>query len=243
MKVTRVLGSLLLLGMTATASFAGTVDLNWTPCAPSGFNTNTAGGGPIHAYASLTNQSVVSQSYEIKIRGGSPGGPIADAWRFDPTGCEGTPFWGISVLPPAAVSKTCPALMGNVPNIQVKDYSYITTTGQVQIILANLYPNNGLGNPNSGNPATKYFMADYLFDLTFAVAGPSDPVAGTCGGVLNPVCLAIYQTDFIDLTGAQVDYTVGQGFLTVNDANNLSHCPGSVPTVPKTWGQVKGQYR
>lgn len=244
MKVTRFLAPLLLLAVTASTSFAaaGTIHLSWNPCAVSPVNMTESGGTAIDAWATLTNQSDISQSYEIKIVAGSPGGPIADAWRFDPTGCEGSAFFFIATLPPAALSKTCPALQGTVPNFQVKDYAFDATNGKCQIVLANLYPNNGLGS-GLADPTKQYFLAQYHFDFTFGVPGPSDPVAGTCGGVLAPVCLAIYQTDFVNTATEAVDWVRGQDFLTVNDPNNSSHCPGATPTVSKTWGQLKSQYR
>jgi hypothetical protein len=243
MKVTRFFAPLLLLAVTASASFAGTINLSWNPCAPSPIDHANPGGGALDFYAMLTNQSVISQSNEVKIVGGTPGAAMPDAWRFDPTGCEGDPFWTIVYSPPSALAKTCPAIQGAVANIQIKAFQFDATNGKIQIVSANLYPNNTLGNPASGDPSKQYFLGDFHLDFTFGVPGPSDPVAGTCGGVLAPVCLAIYQTDFIDTSGNQVDYVRGQDYLTVNDPNNGSHCPGATPAVSKTWGQLKNQYR
>jgi len=241
MKVTRFLASLLLLGVTASTSFAqGAVSLTWDGCVGP-INKAVPGGLPVNAFVSVLGHSQTAQSYEVKTRGGSAG-VIADAWRFDPTGCEGSSFFTLNHLAPASVVKTCPSFQGTIQSIQVKDYSFDATTGKVQIVLANLYPNNGLGNPGAVNPAQRYFLANYNFDLSFAVPGPSDPVAGTCGGVGIPVCFALYQADWLDLSGGQNDWSIASDFITSNDPNNSSRCPGAVPSVPKTWGFVKGQY-
>jgi hypothetical protein len=208
---------------------------------PSPVNTALAPGAVLDLYAMLTNSTEVSQSYEIKLHAGTPGGPLVDAWRFDTNGCEGQTLWSFSVTPPAPLSKTCPSMQGSLPNIQVKDYQYDTTTGKSNLILANLYPNNGLGNPADADPSKQYFLADFHFDFTFGVTGPGNP-PNTCGGIEQPVCWAIYQTDFINTAGDQVDWVQAQNFLTVNDPNNSSHCPGAVPAVPATWGQIKGAY-
>ena len=167
---------------------------------------------------------------------------MRDAWRFDPAGCD-VGFFTLNHTAPAAVSKTCPSFQGNLQSLQIKDYSYDGTTGKVKITLANAYPNGGAGNPAATNAAQRYFLANYNFDLTFAVVGPGAPDGSTCGGVEVPVCFALTQATWLDLTGAEIPWNIASGYITTNDPNNLQHCPGTVPAAPRTWGSVKSQYR
>ena len=243
MKVTRFLASLLLLGATASVSFAqGAVSLTWTSCTGP-VNLTVSGGTPADAYVSVLGHSMVAQAYQCVTIGGSPGGAIRDAWRFDPTGCEGSSFFTLNHLAPAAVVKACPSFQGTIQSLQIKDFSFDGTTGKVRITLANAYPNNGLGNPGAVNPAQRYFLANYLFDLSFATAGPTPPDLSTCGGVEVPVCFALTSASWLDNSGVETPWAVAGGFITTNDPNNSQQCPGAVPVAPRTWGSVKSQYR
>jgi hypothetical protein len=242
MKVTRFLASLLLLGATASVSFAqGAVSLTWNGCVGP-VNIAVAGGSPVNAYVSVLGHSTVAQAYQCVTVGGSPGGPIRDAWRFDPTGCDNG-FFTLNHTAPAAVSKVCPSFQGQIQSLQIKDYSFDATTGKVRITLANAYPNGGAGNPGAVNPAVRYFLANYLFDLTFATAGPTPPDLSTCGGVEVPTCWALTSATWLDNSGVETPWAVAAGFITTNDPNNAQGCPGVVPTAPRTWGSVKSQYR
>jgi hypothetical protein len=213
MKVTRFLAAILFLGATASVSFA-------------------------QGAASLTWTGCVGPAHLA-----APGGPIRDAWRFDPTGCEGSSFFTLNHLAPASVSKTCPSFQGTIQSLQIKDYSFDGTTGKVRITLANAYPNNGLGNPSATNPGIRYFLANYHFDLSFATPGPTPPDNSTCGGVEVPTCWGLSSASWLDNNGVETQWAIAAGFITTNDPNNTQGCPGAVPAAPRTWGSVKSQYR
>jgi hypothetical protein len=253
MKLNRLFASMLILAATATSSFAaGAVSLNWNTCVGP-IDIAVAGGGPIDGYASVFGQSQTSQAYQIRVFAGSSGGGLADAWRFDPSGCEGTTLYSLNSFPQSAISKACPSFQGAVAAVHIPDFSYDITTGKALITFANAYPNadaNGInqGNPGAVTPTVHYCLVDYHFDLTFATVAPTDP-GNTCGGVGKPVCLAIAPLgatagpSWVDLAGNEVPWAVAGGFLTTNDPTDAQHCPGIVPTQSKTWGQVKDQYR
>jgi len=241
MKLNRIFASMLILAATATASFAdGVVSLNWDSCVGP-VNKAVAGGAPVDAYVSVIGQTQTAQSYQCVTWGAQPGGPMRDAWRFDPTGCDAG-FFTLNHLAPAAVTKTCPSFQGAQQSLQIKDYSYDSTTGKVKIVLANAYPNGGAGNPAATVAGTHYFLANYHFDLSFAVAGPGDP-PNTCGGVDVPACFALTSATWLDLSGNEIAWTPGQNFITANDPTNAQHCPGIVPAQTRTWGSLKSQYR
>jgi len=241
MKLNRIFASMLILAATATASFAdGVVSLNWNSCVGP-INVTPVAGGALDAYVSVLGQSQTAQSYQCVTWGNQVGGPMRDAWRFDPTGCDAG-FFTLNHLAPASVVKACPSFQGTNQSLQIKDYSFDATTGKVRIVLANAYPNGGAGNPSATNPVTHYFLADYHFDLSFAVAGPGDP-PNTCGGLEVPSCWALTSASWLDTASNEINWTHGQDYLTTNDPNHTSNCPGSVPAQTTTWGKVKGQYR
>lgn len=231
MKVTRFLLSVLLLGVTASVSSAqGVVSASWQLCTSAVDRTPTAAPGN-KINISVIGQSELHKAYDVRMMFGSPGG-LRDAWRFDGDGCN----FGQLVMNEVD-AKTCPAFQGP-GSLQIKKWEYNSVTGQTRGLLANAYP-----AVLSVNPATRYLLASFNFDFTYAVAGAGDP-PNTCGGFEVPVCAAISYATWLDLAGNEIAWTVGaQGYVTANDPTNLSHCPGAVPTQPKTWGSLKSQYR
>lgn len=248
MKLNRLFASMVILAVSASTSFAaGVASINWNSCTGP-VNIATAPGTPVNAYVSILGQTQTSQAYQCVTLGGSAGGPIADAWRFDPAGCQGSSFFTLNHLAPAAVVKTCPSFQGAFQSLQIKDYSFDPSTGKVRITLANAYPNadasnNAQGNPGGTNPAVRYFLANYLFDLSFASNGPTPADLSTCGHLEVPVCFGLLTASWLDLAGNETQYAIASGYLTTNDAANAQHCPGTVPAQTTSWGKVKGQYR
>src|SRR5206468_2251922 len=147
------------LAVTAALAFAGTsfaapglVQMSWTGCntTPITDIAFTAGQAtPLALMAFVTNMSDPTQSYQVQILyGNSATKTVPDAWRFDPSGCEGSAFVVLNHLPPPAVAKTCPAFQnaGGAPaSLQIKDVNfappskgYPTTLMLAQV--ANAYP-------------------------------------------------------------------------------------------------------
>ncbi len=257
MHAKRIVGTMALAALLVSAAaatwapsvFAGaSVSINWTSCTGP-INLNTSGGAPANAFVSILGQTQVSQAYQCVTLLGSSNAPIADAWRFDPSGCEGSSLFTLNHLAPSSVSKTCPSFQGILQSLQIKDYAYDVASGKVRITLANAYPNadasnNPQGNPAAVSPSQRYFLANYLFDLTFATTGPT--VAGsTCGHLETPVCFVLLTASWLDLSGAEFQLPIANGgYLTTNDPNNGNFCPiGPDPAAPTTWGRVKSQYR
>ena len=255
MKVTRFLAAIMLLGATASVSFAqGVVNFAWDGCTGPIDKTIGAGlqSGPEFKgiWISVINQVDSHKAYDVRFFMGQPGG-IKDAWRFDASGCQGSGGLVIDHLSPA---KTCPSFMQTSnPSLQIKDYSYDSGTGKTRGVLANSYP-NGVGagatvTPTSPattvNPATRYFLARFNFDQEYASVGPSQPGL-TCGGIESPACAHIVVgvgATWLDLNGVEHAWGAAQEYVTANDPTNSFHCPGATPTTPKTWGSLKSQYR
>ncbi len=244
MKVTRFLASLMFLGAVSTSAFAvPAVSLNWDTCVgPIDKSILPATTGNT-IWISVLGQNVTAQAYQVQITIGG-NGPLRDAWRFDPAGCQGS---SLLVINHITSSKTCPSFQGALASVQVKDYSYDALSGKAKATLYNAYPNNApsgapQGNPAATNPAQRYFLGNLVFDQTYGVNGPSDPGL-TCGGLEVGTCFALSSATWLDTTGAEIPWAVAGDHVTSNDPNNLSRCPASVPTKATTWGNLKGQYR
>jgi hypothetical protein len=240
MKVTRFLLSALFLGAMATAASAqGVASLGWDGCTGP-INKAVAAGTIADLNATVINHSTPHKAYQVFISLGSgAAGPLRDAWRFDAAGCQGSSLITINHLSPALLSKTCPSFQGTLPSLQIKDYSYDPLTGKARGVLANTYPD---GNSVQINPLQRYFLAQFKFDHTFSTVGPSDP-GQTCGGVEVPVCAHFTSASWLNFDGIETEWTRGQEFVTANDPNNVTRCPGATPAENKTWGSLKAQYK
>jgi len=246
MKVTRFLVTLLFLGAASTSAFAqGAVSLNWDTCTGPINKSVTAAMVPSPVIdISVLGQSLVHQAYQVQISVGG-NGPLRDAWRFDPAGCQSTPYYTIDHL---SLAKACPSFQGTLASVQVKDFSYDALSGKARISLYNAYPNNNpatgapQGNPAAITSTQRYFLGSVTFNMLYGVAGPTDPGL-TCGGLEVGTCFHLTNQVWLDLAGNEVPWAVASEFVTSNDPNNLSHCPGATPTQSTTWGSLKNQYR
>jgi len=231
----RLLPLFLLVLAAGAARADGVISVSWNGCTGP-INLNTTGGTVLNAYVSVLGQSVASQSYQVWADGSQPSPGIRDAWRFDAAGCQGPSFFTLNHLAPPAVAKTCPSIQGALPSLQIKDYSYNTVTGKTRIVLANAYPNGGQGNTAATDPTQRYFLANWVFDMTYGVVGPSDPSAGTCGGIEAPMMWTLSTTSWLDQNGNEIPWVQGQNYITVNQ-------PVVTAAPAPTWGQIKSQYR
>jgi len=239
MKLTRFLLALAVVGMAATSASAQTISLSWDTCTGP-INKSILPGSTATLFASIIGQATPHSGSQVWILlGAGANGPMRDAWRFDPAGCQGSSFITIDHQAPAAVAKTCPTFSQTAAGVQIKDYSYDPLTGKCQAVMANGY---GAG-VTTVNPATRYFLAGFTFNFLYGVNGPADP-AVACGGLEVPVCAHITTASWISLAdGVEHPFTIAQEFVTSNDPNNSTGCPGATPTRPTTWGSLKNTYR
>jgi len=230
----------------------GVVDMTWgLTCTPI-VTDITPTAGPTSMIVSALGNDQTHNAYQVRFLIASTTRTIPDAWRFDAAGCQGTSFITINHLPPATASKTCPAFQGANPSIQIKDYSFIQNSPdypstEVRGVLANTYPAGA-----TSLPATRYFLAQFIFDHTFSVVGATTPGAD-CGGFETAMCLALLTgprvggegtTSYLRLAdGVEVPFDPGQTWLSTHGATASCDQPGSVPAKDATWGQIKSQYR
>jgi len=90
-------------------------------------------------------------------------------------------------------------------------------------------------------PTTRYLLGRFGFDLTAAVAGPSDP-GNTCGGFEQPMCFKVSHASWLDPTFIERSFIISSSALAVS-FNGPGPCFGAVPARPATWGSIKDQYR
>lgn len=237
MKVSRILVTSFLFvatAFTATNAHAqGAVRLSWDGCDPYVQNKQFTGPGQIaKAVMSLSQESRTIRGYRLQVAIGGPSG-LGDAWRFDAGQCNG----GQTALSVAAIGKTCPAVPGANP-IAFANYSYDGVIGKALVDFQNAFTSTDL--PLA--PATRYMMFDYNFNHAFSNVGPRDP-ALECGFAELPLCLHLVYTEhlFPDLTSGT--YNLETDFITWQDPNNGSGCPGATQNTESTWGRVKGLYR
>jgi hypothetical protein len=155
------------------------------------------------------------------------GPAVQDAWRFDEAGCQTGSQLTISDngMPKAG----CPALKGGTP-LPITDYSYDPVAMNCQLRLAIAY------DALVPDPAQRYSLWVITFNHDYSVVGSGVPGA-TCGGVEKGMLFDL-DTKLALLSGAVVRPQTQPG-----DHQVTWNGGPFVPTVPATWGKVKGLYR
>lgn len=240
MKLTRFFVALFAVAAFATtASAQGVASLNWDSCTGP-LNKAIAPATTASLYASVVGHSAPHNAYQVFVSMGSGSfGPMRDAWRFDPAGCQGSAFITIDNLAPAAVVKTCPSFQPPIQNLAIKDYSFDPISGKTRAVCANAYPD---GDLDGNNAAVRYFLARFLFDHTFSVVGATTPGVD-CGGIEQAVCAHFTSASWLSLDGVETEWAKNSEFVTANDAANETRCPGATPAKSASWGSVKAQYK
>jgi hypothetical protein len=152
---------------------------------------------------------------------------VQDAWRFDDLGCQtGSQL----VLASTAFSKTYPAMRGLNP-LAITFYGYDMATHNTALRLAITY------DEFAPVAATFYTLWQISFDHSYSVAGPTTPTVN-CGGAELGLNLDVEYCQMLQSSG-----TANFIGMCPNDARCTWAGGPAVPTVPATWGKVKGLYR
>lgn len=237
--------ALLLAAIAPVAHAAnGVVDLTWgTVCTPIVSAISNPAAGPVSVIASVAGSDQTHGAYQVRFQLGDMNNTVPDAWRFDASGCPGSSLLQMNNTPPPALAKACPAFQGMNP-ITIKDYNFFPEfTGRpmtlMRGVIAVAYPFGA-----TALPGQRYFLAQFVFDHSLSVVGPTTP--GTdCGGFETPV---VIQALFDDpkVVGAQstsyIRFSDNVEYL-FDPGNTTLTWNGAVPTANSTWGQVKAAYR
>lgn len=233
-----LLAASLLLPTTNTWA-DGVVRLDWSTCSGlSPVDQAVLPGWSVRLTATVIGQSAGHQAYELWFQvAPQAGAPAPDAWRFDPGGCQGSDLISFDYMIAAAI-KTCPSFPGGLQAVQIKDFAFDAMTGRSRIVFANAYP-PGLAAPI---PQVRYLLLSVGFDHWFSTTGPTVPGV-SCGGLETPLCFVLTKANWLTLDGVETPWAVDRGYLTANDPQGASACPGVTPARPATWGGLKSQYR
>jgi len=231
MKIARILVTLALLVVAAGAAnaqqYPGCASLAWNACAPA--NPNDQPYSPPQVLYKLVisaigvNQANIGHDTNLVI-----GPNVPDAWRFDDIGCQtGSQL----ILSGTSFTKTCPVMKG-LNSLPITFYGYDPGTKNCELRLGVTY--DAIAAPVA---ATRYTLWQVTFDHTYSSALPTDP-GNTCG-----------EAD----QGLNLDLGFCQMLQTNGYANFIPVCPSDarctwaggpvVPTIPASWGKVKGLYR
>jgi hypothetical protein len=229
--------SLLALAVLPAQAANGIVSMNWDSCTGP---IQRASSGPItySIFVSVLGIDVPHRAYDIRVLYGNLNDEVPDAWRFDVVGCQTPAALTMDPRPPNTDSKTCPAFMQqSTPSLQIKDANFVPPSQPyantlMRLVLANSYPNGVL----AVDPGTRYHLARFVFDHMWSVSGPGTPGL-TCGGFEQLMTFKLVYAIYLDLAANEFPFDrATPQLLTVT-------WDGAVPARPRTWGQIKSQYR
>jgi len=227
MKIARIVVSLALLAVVAGAAHAqgGCYTLSWNSCTPQVADQAFTGPAIYKLVLSATSVDKPNVGHDSNI---VIGPNVPDAWRFDDAGCQTGSQMALSNN---AFNKACPSMKGT-NSLTITNFGYDPGSKIAALRLAITYD-----NLLTIVPATRYTLWVMSFDHTYSVAGAGTPGVD-CGNADQGLA---FNVEFCQML--QVD-----GF-----ANFIQACPGNapctwaggpqVPTVPASWGRVKGLYR
>ena len=230
------LGLPITLGLAPLAHAAGIIDLSWNACSPIVVDRSMSADGANHLYVSVLGQDEAHRGYQWFVVIHDASGSVPDAWRFDDGGCQPPGRVAIEHLWPD-MTQSCPAFQGGLASTQTRGYQSVAlgVPGLPMVaFLTNSYPEG----QSSVDPAKRYALGRIVFDHSSSVPGAAT-TPGTCGGLDEPMCLALEPTltGWVDMDGTSRAWTIGNGAVTVRGG-----CE-PVPVAPTTWGTIKAQYR
>ncbi len=214
----------------------GVISMSWDTCVGPTRRDNS-GPAAYSLYLSVLGIDQLHKAYDVRLIYGNDVNTVPDAWRFDGPGCQGSSMATIDHLAPPADIKACPTFMqASTPALQVKDIGFSPPsdpyeTTLMRVVLANRYPNG----VTTVNPATRYFLARFVFDHTRSGAGAGAPPE-TCGGFEQVITFRLTNGSYLTLDGIEIPFG-RDGFQVVAVFN------GVTPARTTSWGAIKGQYR
>ena len=229
MKVTRILGTSLLLLAVASFAYAQPAHrINWTGCDPVLTNMDFTGPALYKLVASAINAPEPNNGHRTKV---SIGPDVQDAWRFDSDGCQA----GQLSLSYGGASKTCVAYQGSNP-LALSAYFYDPVTGKALLDVSNTY------DLVARDAAIRYTLWTASFDHAWSDFGQQDPLLA-CGFVENPLCFHTVFTEMLLEDGSKIPWVLENEFVTWQDPMNDLRCPFATQVESSSWGRVKGLYR
>jgi hypothetical protein len=239
--------SVVLLAVTASVASAGGINLLWNDCGSLGggagvmnrsfaCNSNNGNNDLYVSFEPDVNINVSNADLTIDLQ--SAGTVLPAWWQFKSPGTCRQASLSTRVDP-----GTCFDLWEQQANFSIA--AYFTVANAPQIIPS---PNRAriLGSVGTGffvstvRPGTEYFCFQVRINNQKTVG------TGSCAGCQEPVCLVLNELrlstydsgDFLLYAPLDSNFATWQG-----GAIGGPGCPGSTPTLNRTWGRVKTLYR
>ena len=227
-----------LLAIDGAASAApGTISMSWGTCSPIVSDVANPPTGPLGLIFSVVGNDETHSAYQVRFLIASSTGEIPDAWRFDAAGC-GAGLLTVKHAPSPALAPSCPRFTGSGSwAIATEHFGALPEDPSIlRGILMLQY------DPVTADPGLRYFLAEFRFDHTYSVTGPTTPGV-SCGGYETPLCFMFGSEPnsyLREVDGVEVHFPHGNEVVTVHSGGE---CLPPVPATHSTWGQIKSQYR
>ena len=253
-RTTPRLGAILLAMMSVLTASPGvllpahaepTVMMAWDTCNPSNFSYDEVtreltSDGQLQIW--VLGQELGSQAYSFDLEFRNPeGAPLADAWRYDPDGCQAESLLSFLFRNPHPTGQSCGLGLSEHSSVHtvVFENQYDPSTRRARIHVEVHYsPATTTTVPN-----VRYRLARlYFFQAPQSVFGSTkDP--GECGGLEQGVCFRITDARYQNAAGEWIPWAIDTTPVTAHgEGTPVPECAG-IPVRPTTWGAVKATYR
>ncbi|HKQ58534.1 MAG TPA: hypothetical protein VJY35_11760 [Candidatus Eisenbacteria bacterium] len=232
-----------LLALTASLASAAGLNMYWTDCGPAGatnrtFSCTTNTGNhdifmsfdPPQAIPQLTGNN---QFIDLQ----SAGAALPDWWQFKNAGtCR-----ALNASTPSIGPGSCADTWGGQDSPGIAAYLVTANTPSMAPNRARLI--GSVAVPGAAAtpvaPGTEYYSMAIRINSGKTVGSPA------CAGCQTAVCLVLNDLTLSDINANTytVNTVLTSNFITWQGQIGGAGCPGTVPTVNKTWGQVKSIYR
>ncbi|HKQ58537.1 MAG TPA: hypothetical protein VJY35_11775 [Candidatus Eisenbacteria bacterium] len=244
MKKAALLTGLLLVFFALIASAAG-MNVYWSDCGPAGtMNRSFSCVGcsipnsdiwtsfdPPQPVPQLTG---TSQLIDLQ----SATATLPDWWQFkNPGSCRQFGLSALSSFGPGSCFDT----WGGFDLAAVDAYLVTANTPGMQPNRARILSSTAVPDENATSviPGTEYFS------MILRVNAAKTVGSGACAGCSTPICLVLTSLALTDINATTLSITnpLNNNFITFHGGAVPGGCPGAVPAVNRTWGQVKSIYR
>jgi hypothetical protein len=222
-------GSSLVVALASIGSAAAqTASVHWDDCNLWATNKQFTGSAVYRQVLSGWGYDAPMRGYSIRIRITSsnvynlPYAPPADAWRFDPAGCN-------AGRAAASTSVQSCAVLGTGTSVVVTyDGSAVRVTLTATHDVVDPLPN------------VTYVLGEIAYDHSASAVGPQDP--GMCGNADMPACFVIEAAEWYDAQNVAhpIQFELFSG-VSWQDPNKGT-CFYDLPVQPVPWTAVKRLY-
>jgi hypothetical protein len=232
-----------LLALTVSIASAAGLNMYWNDCGAAGTSTKTfacnTNTGNHDFYMSFDPPLAIPQltgnNQFIDLQ--SDGAALPDWWQFKNAGtCR-----ALNISTPAIGPGSCADTWSGQDLPAIAGYLVTANTPSMAPNRARIIGSNAVGGAAAApvNPGTEYYS------MAIRINSGKTVGTGACAGCLTPVCLVLNDLTLSDINANTytVNTVLTSNYLIWQGQVGAPGCPGVVPTVNKTWGQVKSIYR